>query len=138
MSDRPIRLLFITSLPPLPTWGTSMTYYRHFCERPDFVMRVVTDHAHVHAHRVPYAFRFVEHGRRWKRLSQTRLYQWVHSWYLLVTSRRLTRVALAAARDFRPDAIMTVGGSWFWTVPVARAVADRLQLPLIGSFNGNC
>jgi hypothetical protein len=30
------RILFVGFTPPIPTWGTSMAYYRHFVERKDF------------------------------------------------------------------------------------------------------
>lgn len=112
-----------------------MTYFRHFCERPDFEVRVVTDHSDINRYDVPYRYRYVERDATWRRLTRTRLSTWFHSWPLLVPSRRLTQIALDEGRTFKPDVVMTVGGSWFWTVPVARAVARKLNVPLVGSFN---
>ena len=40
-----------------------------------------------------------------------------------------------AARDFKPDLVFTVAGSWNWTARLAQRVARRLGVPLVASFN---
>ena len=41
-SRKRLSILFVTFAPPIPTWGGAMAFYRHFVERNDFEIKVVT------------------------------------------------------------------------------------------------
>src|SRR5262245_52228243 len=54
--DKRIRVFYLSYHPPVPTWGTAMSFYRHFVGRDDFEIFVATDSAEVHQYEVPYRF----------------------------------------------------------------------------------
>jgi glycosyltransferase involved in cell wall biosynthesis len=130
-----MRILFITNIPPLPSWGSAMTFHRHFCERKDFTISVITGFAKIKDYEVSYPYLFVSRGWLWTKISKTRFYQWAHTWSLLVGCLFIPANVLKHARQFKPDAIFTVAGSWSWTAILAQKVAKKLNVPLIGSFN---
>lgn len=110
-----------------------MTFYRHFCERGDFEISVITDNPQVLDYDLPYEYMLVHHGPLWQRLSKTRFSQGVHSWSHLVSS--VPAHVMQHAREFGAEAIFTVAGSWSWMANMAGTVAKRLDVPLVGSFN---
>jgi glycosyltransferase involved in cell wall biosynthesis len=130
-----MRILFITNIPPLPSWGSAMTFHRHFCERKDFTISVITGFAKIKEYNVSYPYLFIDRGWLWTRISKTRFYQWAHTWSLLVGCLFIPTNVLKHAKQFKPDAIFTVAGSWSWMSILARKVAKKLNVPLIGSFN---
>lgn len=130
-----MRLLFVTSTPPIPTWGGAMAFYRHLCERTDFQISVVTDNRQILEYDVPYDYSLISHGQLWQRLCRTRLSKAVHSWSHLAGTRQVHSAILKQGQDFGAEAVLTVAGSWSWTAKLAGDVAKRLKLPLIGSFN---
>jgi glycosyltransferase involved in cell wall biosynthesis len=131
-----MKVLFITNTPPTPTWGGAMTFYRHFCERNDFIISVITSDEKIKDYYdVPYPFIVINRGRLWTKISRTRFYRWAHTWSLLVGCLFIPKNVLDHARKFKPDAIFTVAGSWSWTAILARKVAKKLNIPLIGSYN---
>jgi len=131
-----MRLLLITNTPPTPSWGGAMTFHRHFCERDDFtVATVTTEAAAIEEYNPDYPCYLLEDGSFRRRMKRTRLGQFLHSWDHLTRGGRIPAGVMKFAKDFRPDAVFTVGGSWLWTARLATAVSDRLHKPLIGSFN---
>lgn len=130
-----MRVLFLTSTPPIPSWGGAMTFYRHFCDRNDFQIKVITDNIQVTQYEVPYDYTLINHGKLWTRLARTRLYKAVHSWSHLVGTLKTPETVLQQAKDFGAEAIFTVAGSWSWMAKMALDVASRLGIPLVGSFN---
>ena len=128
-----MRIFLITSTPPIPTWGGAMTFYRHFCDRTDFKISVITDNPQVLDYDVPYDYTLVAHSPIWQRLAKTRLGKGVHSWSHLVSNS--SSAVLQQARDFKADAVFTVAGSWSWMANMAGVVAQKLDIPLVGSFN---
>ncbi|NEO36145.1 MAG: glycosyltransferase family 4 protein [Moorea sp. SIOASIH] len=130
-----MRLLFVTSTPPIPTWGGAMAFYRHLCERTDFQISVVTDNPQILEYEVPYNYSVISHGRIWQRLCRTRLSKTVHSWSHIAGTRQIPNAIIEQAQDFGAEAVLTVAGSWSWTAKLAGDVAKRLKLPLVGSFN---
>jgi glycosyltransferase involved in cell wall biosynthesis len=130
-----LRVLFLTSTAPVPTWGGAMAFYRHFVERSDFAVLVATDDAQVDQHTLPCpVYRFS--APKWlERAGRTRLGLWAHSLKHLAAGRFVPEALLKTARDFRPDLVQTVAGSWFWTATLAQRVARELKVPLVASFN---
>jgi len=130
-----MRILFLTSTPPLPSWGGAMTFYRHFCDRNDFQLHVITDNPQVTQYDLPYSYSLINHGKLWQRLARTRLSKAIHSWGHLIGTRTIPEAVIREAQDFGADAIFTVAGSWSWMTKMAGDVANRLDIPLVGSFN---
>lgn len=130
-----MRLLFITSTPPIPSWGGAMAFYRHFCEREDFKVQVVTDNPQILQYSVPYDYLLIHHSKIWTRLARTRFYKVAHSWSHLFEGNFVPNEVVDQAKSFQPDVILTVAGSWSWTAKMAGQLAKQLNLPLAGSFN---
>ena len=129
-----MRILFITNT-PLPTQGGAMTFFRHFVERDDFEIAVVTDDKSIKQHNVVYPYKIINPGRLGTRIRNSRLHKLEQSYRRIVGVRKLHSSILKFAQEFEPDAIFTVGGSWTWMAIIAAKAARKLQLPLIGSFN---
>lgn len=130
-----MRLLFVTSTPPIPTWGGAMAFYRHFCERDDFQISVITDNPQILEYSVPYSYSLITPTKLWSRLARTRFSKTAHSWKHLFGGQCLPVQIRKQAEDFDPDVVLTVAGSWSWTAQLARNLAKHLQIPLVGSFN---
>lgn len=130
-----MRIVFVTSTPPIPSWGGAMAFYRHFCERDDFQISVITDNPQILSYEVPYPFILINHGHLWKRLCRTRFNEFAHSWSHLVGTWHLPDQVVQQAKDFDAEAVLTVAGSWSWTAKMAKDLAHQLEIPLVGSFN---
>jgi hypothetical protein len=61
---------------------------------------------------------------------------WLHGPHSLTARGRVPRSVWDAAREFRPDAVFTIAGSWDYSALVAQQVARRLRIPLIASLKG--
>src|SRR4051812_38989753 len=118
-----MKILFITSTPPIPTWGGAMTFYRHFCERSDFTISVITSNNEVKNYELPYNYIVIDRGWFWTRLYKTRFSRWAYTWGLLIGCAFIPRTVLDHAKKFKPDAIFTVAGNWHWTTILAKKVA---------------
>ena len=124
----------ITSTPPIPSGGGSMLLYRHFCERDDFETSVVTDNPQILEYDLPYEFKLLTQSRIWNRMLKTRLSKPLHSLAHLSFGSRIPTSVWQQAKSFNPDVVLTVAGSWTWTSRLAKQVAQKLDVPLIGSF----
>jgi glycosyltransferase involved in cell wall biosynthesis len=133
--SRRLRVFYLSFTPPIPTWGGAMAFYRHFVERQDFEIRVATNCKNFPVNSVPYEPVFFDNTRLTRRLFHTRFMPWLYGPHSLNAVGRVPRVVWKTAREFRPDAIFTIAGSWDWSALVAQRVAQRLQVPLIASFN---
>lgn len=131
----PTRIFFLSYCPPLPSWGGSMTFFRHFIERKHFTTLVATNSQHMGNYEFPYEPVCFNSPAWLKRISKTRLLPWVYGIQCLYGDRLLPQEVIHAAEEFQPDAVFTVAGSWDWTALAAQRVAKRLQIPLIASFN---
>lgn len=112
-----------------------MTFYRHFCERDDFEISVITDEPLVMNYNVPYRYHILQRNKYWKRLSSTRFHFYLQTWDKLYGSIIIPQVIRQEVKRFKPDAIFTVAGSWNRMAVIAEKVARKYNIPLIGSFN---
>ncbi len=133
--DKRIRVFYLSYNPPVPSWGTAMSFYRHFVERNDFEIFVATDSADVQQYEVPYRFLRFDAPKWLKRMQHTRLYRWFWQYNHSIAGYFVPDQVWQAARLFRPDLVFTIAGSWNWTARVAQRVARRLRVPLATSFN---
>ncbi|MCX6595985.1 MAG: glycosyltransferase [Acidobacteria bacterium] len=130
-----MRIFFLSYTPPLPSWGSAMTFYRHFVERPDFETFVATNSDQVHQYTITYRPLLFQVPALWRRLTRTRLAPWVYGAEYLHGRHLLPSIVTQAAERFRPDAVFTMAGSWDWTALAAQQLARRLSVPLVASFN---
>jgi glycosyltransferase involved in cell wall biosynthesis len=133
--DAKLKVLYLSFTPPIPTWGGAMAFYRHFVERPDFEIKVITNGGISPAQQVPYEPTFFGPSQLTERLFRTRLLPWLHGPHSLTAWGRVPAAVWQAARTFNPDLVFTVAGSWDYSALVAERVARRLQVPLVASFN---
>jgi hypothetical protein len=133
--DKQIRIFYLSYNPPVPSWGTAMSFYRHFVERSDFEIFVATDSAEVRHYEVPYRFLQFDVPKWLKRMQHTRFYRWFWQYNHSIAGFFVPEEVWQAARAFQPDLIFTIAGSWNWTARLAQRVARRLHVPLVVSFN---
>ena len=129
------RIFFLTYYPPAPTSGGAMAFHRHFVERGDVDLFVATTEARLPQYEPSYPYLIFDQPAWLERMTRTRLGPWFDSFKDLVLGNFIPKEVLDAAKDFRPDVIMTIGGSWDWTSQMARRLAASLRVPLIASFN---
>jgi len=133
--QRRIRVFYLSYTPPVPTWGGAMAFYRHFVERADFEIAVATNSAHFSLKSPPYPVMFFSPSRIVQRLFRTRLLPWVYGLHLLTAVGRVPRNVWRGAKNFKPDLVFTIAGSWDYSALIAQRVARRLKVPLVVSFN---
>jgi hypothetical protein len=135
LHDKRIRVFYLSYNPPVPSWGTAMSFYRHFVERDDFEIFVATDSTDVQQYEVPYRFLHFDVPRWLKRMQHTRFYRWFWQYNQSIAGYFVPQQVWQAARVFKPDLIFTIAGSWNWTARLAQRAARRLRVPLVASFN---
>jgi glycosyl transferase family 4 len=133
--DKRIRVFYLSYTPPVPSWGTAMSFYRHFVERSDFEIFIATDSAEVEQYQVPYRFLRFDVPKWLRRMQHTRFYRWFWQYNQSIAGYFVPHQVWQAARAFKPDLVFTVAGSWNWTARLAQQVARRLRVPLVASFN---
>jgi len=112
-----------------------MAFYRHFVERTDFDLHVITNSS-IPTNPLP-AYPITPFGLSplADRLFHTRLMPWLYGPHSLTARWRVPQSVWDVAAEFRPDAVFTIAGSWDYSALVAQQVARRLRIPLIASFN---
>jgi hypothetical protein len=130
-----IRVFYLSYNPPVPSWGTAMSFYRHFVERSDFEIIVATDSAEMQQYEVPYRFLQFDVPKWLKRMQHTRFHRWFWQYNQSIAGYFVPQQVWQTARLFNPDLVFTIGGSWNWTAQLAQRVARRLRVPLVASFN---
>jgi Glycosyltransferase Family 4 len=133
--DKRMRVFYLSYHAPVPSWGTAMSFYRHFVERNDVDIFVATDSPEVQQYDVPYPFLRFAVPKWLKRMQHTRFYLWFWQYNQSVAGYFVPNELWQVARDFKPDLVFTIAGSWNWTARLAQRVAQRLQVPLVASFN---
>lgn len=140
VSSRKIRVLIFSHCPPSPSWGGAMTFHRHFVESGDFAVLICYPSSFLH-HQYPYScLASCEHcatyqPRLWRRLLNTRLNGLLVGIQELFGGVFLRQSWIKKAKDFEPDFVFTVAGSWDWTPLAAQKLARILGVPLVASFN---
>jgi hypothetical protein len=129
-----MRVLIVASQPPIPTGGGAMLLHRHFCERKDFKVGVVTDNPSIKEHEVHFPYLYLDKPTAWKRLTRTRFSRDLHSIAHLTWGYQVPQKVMEFAKGFNPDIVFTVAGNWSWTATLARQIANRLDIPLAASF----
>lgn len=109
--------------------GGSVTFHRQFVESSDFDVFVVSD-KDCRAEPLP----SLQIGLpAWlERLKRTRLSRWVHDYINVYYGASVFPEVEEAAREFRPDLIYTVPGTWI--ARMARALSQRFDVPLAAHF----
>jgi len=115
--------------------GGAMAYYRHFFEHDDFEIFIATDDKKVSQYNLPCSVLVFDQPRWLQRMSKTRFSSWAHSFKHLCAGYFIPKEVLQAARDFQPDLIFTIAGSWDWTAQMSQLLSRKLNVPLVGSFN---
>jgi hypothetical protein len=133
--DKRIRIFYLSYNPPVPSWGTAMSFYRHFVEQDDFEIFVATDSADVQQYEVPYPFLRFDVPKWLNRMQHTRFYRLFWQYNQSIAGYFVPHQVWQAARLFKPDLVFTIAGSWNWTARVAQRVARGLGVPLVASFN---
>lgn len=112
-----------------------MTFYRHFIERDEFDTFVASNSQFFDDYDLPYEPLRIEQSRIWNRACKTRFMPWLNGIQSLYGGSFSLAEVMRAAKEFKPDAVFTVAGSWDWTALAAKKIADTLNVPLIASFN---
>ena len=115
--------------------GGAMAYYRHFFEHDDFEVFVATDDKRVSHYNLPCEVLIFDQPRWLERISKTRFFRWAHSLKHLFAGYFIPGKVVQAARDFQPDLIFTIAGSWDSTAQMSQLLSRKLNVPLVGSFN---
>lgn len=112
-----------------------MTFFRHFVERSDFEILVVTPSLHVGDHILPYEPVQIRLPLWWERVCRTRLRPYLYPVQALAGQWFLDRHAVERIREFRPEAVFSVAGNWDWTALAGLKMARKFKIPMIASFN---
>ncbi|MFC7338097.1 glycosyltransferase [Haloferula chungangensis] len=112
-----------------------MTFYRHFIERSDFEVMVVTSSRHVDDQPLPYEPVRVSLPAWWERACRTRFLPYLYPLQVLAGHHLLGRKVMKQIMEFQPEAVFSVAGSWDWTTLAGQKVARALRIPMVASFN---
>jgi glycosyltransferase involved in cell wall biosynthesis len=128
--NRPLRVLFVTSTPPIDSLGGALLFHRQFHSNPDYELFVVTDNP---------AFRSKDYPSLQlrlpallERIMRTRVGLFVHDAVHLLRGAWIPPRVWHAARQFDPDLVLTCGETSM--ADLAYRLARRLRLPLVGHF----
>lgn len=117
-----------------------MTFHRHFIQSGDFNTLIFYTSSQLfkaknYQESSKLQFFSAYLPKIWLRLLNTRIngflvaFQEIFGWLFLKKSW------INRAREFNPDVVFTVAGSWDWTPLAAQRLAKTLQVPLVASFN---
>ena len=112
-----------------------MAFYRHFVERSDFEVKVITNCDKFPAQSVAYKPVMFGPSPLTRRLFRTRFLPWFYGIHSLTARGRVPAEIWQAAQAFKPDLVFTIAGSWDYSALVAERIARRLKVPLVASFN---
>ena len=132
---RRLKIFFLSFYPPVPTMGGAMAYHRHFFQSNDFEVFIATDDKKVTQYDLPCQVLIFDQPRWLERATRSRFSLWAHTFKHLFAGYFIPKEVLQAARDFQPDLIFTIAGSWDWTAQMSEILARKLRVPLVGSFN---
>lgn len=128
--NRPLRVLFVTSTPPIDSLGGALLFYRQFHGSSDYELFVITDNS---CHTTDsYPSILLRLPAPLRRLMRTRLALFVHDAVHLLRGAWIPPAVWRAARTFQPDLVLTGGETSM--ADLAHRIARRLQRPLVGHF----
>jgi glycosyltransferase involved in cell wall biosynthesis len=128
--SQPLRVLFVTSTPPLDTLGGSLLFYRQFHQSNDYELCVITDNtAYQPNDRLSMVLRLPAFVQR---LMRTRLGLFVHDAVHLLRGLWIPPDVWRTACRFQPDLVLT--GCETSMADLASLLARRLRRPLVGHF----
>ena len=126
----PLRVLLVTSTPPIDSLGGALLFHRQFNGSTDYELFVVTDNLAYQGGEWPaIVLHFPAPVRR---LMRTRLGLYVHDAVHLLRGAWIPPRVWRAARRFNPDLVLT--GAETSMADLADRLARRLQRPLAGHF----
>ena len=132
-SERKLKLLLVSIVPPRNDCGVRIVMHRHFIERNPFELHVATnadlaDGLLVHTHlRLPYLIHRLRKSRFGPRLAP-----WITDYENLVWPLTTTEALDEAVQRFQPDVMLTLAESGL--CHLARKAAQKHRLPLVGLF----
>src|SRR5271168_3878767 len=94
------KLLYVSYTPPIPTWGGAMAFYRHFIERQDFEVKVITNCGTFPSDSVAYQPVLFGPSRFTLRLFRTRWVPWLYGPHSLTARGRIPFDVWQAAEAF--------------------------------------
>ena len=112
-----------------------MTFYRHFIERNDFKTEVATTSQAVWKYKLDYTPYCFSSPFLFRKFHKTRFLKYVSGVESLTGKFFLPGSIQIVAENFKPEIVFTVAGSWSWTALAAQKLADKLDVPLVASFN---
>ena len=128
--NRPLRVLFVTSTPPMDSLGGALLFHRQFHGSSDYELFVVTDNLAYEPGDWPsIVLRLPAPVRR---LMRTRLGLFVHDAVHLLRGAWIPARVWRAARRFQPDLVLT--GAETSMADLAHRLARRQRRPLVGHF----
>lgn len=125
----PLKVLLVTSNPPLPTQGGSRQLHHYFVGVPGIEAAVISDCEA--ARDGPLPAHIVRPGPLFRRLRNTRLSKWAHDAAHFGIGYE-SRSAHRFARRFGPQVVVI--GAETGIAEVGRRIARRLKVPLVGLF----
>jgi len=127
---RPLRVLFVTSTPPMDSLGGALLFHRQFHGSGDFELFVVTDNPAFENGAWPSIV--LQLPAPVRRLMRTRVGLFVHDAVHLLRGAWIPPRVWRAAREFQPDLVLT--GAETSMADLAHRLARRLRRPLVGHF----
>lgn len=127
---RPLRVLFVTSTPPMDSLGGALLFHRQFHGTEEYKLFVVTDNAGYEPGEWPSILLRLPSPVR--RLMRTRLGLFVHDAVHLFRGAWIPPRVWRAAHRFQPDLVLTGGETSM--ADLADRLARRLRRPLVGHF----
>ena len=124
--SRPLRVLFVTSTPPLDSLGGALLFHRQFHDSNDYELFVVTDNPAYTAGNVSSIV--LQLPAPVRRLMRTRLGLFVHDAVHLLRGAWIPPRVWRAARRFQPDLVLTGGETSM--ADLAFRLSRRLRRPL--------
>lgn len=128
--NRPLRVLFVTSTPPMDSLGGALLFHRQFHASPHYDLFVVTDNPAYEPGDWPSIV--LRLPAPVLRLMRTRLGLFVHDAVHLLRGAWIPPRVWRAARRFQPDLVLT--GAETSMADLAHRLARRLRRPLVGHF----
>ncbi len=124
------RILVVSSNPPMNEMGGCLLLYRKFVDRDDYEFAVVTNRDDYPGHGEPWLL--VEEPAWLRRLSRTRLANWVHDYRHEFLGKKVPSKVERFAREFAPDIV--VMGAHNWMGDLGLQLGRRLGVPVAGHF----